>query len=1014
MHTIVATDHKREQQFVLDSTEYVHTLRVNGDRIVTFTISESENNAEVLQLIDKRWSILIYENNKFEEYVVQNIYEETREGLLIVEVDTLYRHYDNLKREVLNETYTGSKTMEEWFKYAFKASRYKVVIDAEFQKARHIENFGYDHTLGLLFRLCNTYNVEFYITGDTVYIVDEIGEYKEDYVEYGINLQELSRDRVMEGFGTTVKMFGMDKTDKDGEVIGRWEVEYENKDLVREYGKIPLPTIYDERFNDIDAMMAECEQRVKDSMNISLNVVVDDLEFKDDDVSVYEGDYIRIYDDRIGFDSVIRIVEMRITRNHLGDVLKREYLIGDYDEEYANYLKEQQELENIKQSIVDRVNDAAGSLKDILQDIEDLNNEQIKELEDKFGVEIKDIIKDLEDFENLTTEDIERLEKELGMSIEDFQKEIENINGSIKEVEEWTKEQIDKTLDELQSVKLQAGSSAKIYRQATEPKGTKDVPLADGDLWYKTRWLGGQSQVGVEMYQYQMEGNTGRWHRVEDIEMGNADRLEKGTINAKVINLINLNANEIVTGTIRGQNLNINLDKGTVEFTKGKIYKTDGTFEINIDKGSIYSMSDDTESTGFLLERGKLSLRKKGIIGILTDEIGMIGRSDKVFNNLKASMLIESKNSMVIQTGGFSDVSLVNKVRKGSAIYVKNNYNPGNVWESIPPSEKPEHSVLYNKTGVDIITASGVSISAGSPKTSNLLPSTYASSYLDIGINHSELKVLEDGIKSSGLISVTAPSVQYGNPSYRLGGGITIKTQETHGRYLPRDPQDIVEGDIPTNEEKYGGLAKDQPKFRPGISISSANYLNLDSYSGFSIYNTGGQFKIYHNSDSNQGGVDINIRTKQNGNIIMNQRLALSTPQFHVAGDLWVTGKKNAIHVTRDGFRETPAYETGTAYIGDIGEITTDENGKCVVKISDPMYDISNTDINYQVFLSAYNNCNYWVSDRKPREFTINTDKPNCNIAYEIKAKRRGYENDHFEQIHMEKDEFIRTLEEMR
>lgn len=959
MHTIVATDHKREQQFVLDSTEYVHTLRVNGDRIVTFTISESENNAEVLQMIDKRWSILIYEDNKFEEYVVQNIYEETREGLLIVEVDTLYRHYDNLKREVLNETYTGSKTMEEWFRYAFKASRYKVVIDAEFQKARHIENFGYDHTLGLLFRLCNTYNVEFYITGDTVHIVDEIGEYKDDYVEYGINLQELSRDRVMEGFGTTVKMFGMDKTDKDGEVIGRWEVEYENKDLVREYGKIPLPTIYDERFNDIDAMMAECEQRVKDSMNISLNVVVDDLEFKEDDVSVYEGDYIRIYDDRIGFDSVIRVVEMRITRNHLGDILKREYLIGDYDEEYANYLKEQQRQENIR----DHIN---------------------------------------------------QIGNELGLDIDEIWNGINDVNNGVKDLEEWTKDKIDQTIDELQSVKLQAGSSAKIYRQATEPKGTKDVPLADGDLWYKTRWLGGQSQVGVEMYQYQMEGNTGRWHRVEDIEMGNADRLEKGTINAKVINLINLNANEIVTGTIRGQNLNINLDKGTVEFTKGKIYKTDGTFEINIDKGSIYSMSDDTESTGFLLERGKLSLRKKGIIGILTDEIGMIGRSDKVFNNLKASMLIESKNSMVIQTGGFSDVSLINKVRKGSAIYVKNNYNPGNVWESIPPSEKPEHSVLYNKTGVDIITASGVSISAGSPKTSNLLPSTYASSYLDIGINHSELKVLEDGIRSSGLISVTAPAVQYGNPSYRLGGGITIKTQETHGRYLPRDSQDIVEGDIPTNEEKYGGLAKDQPKFRPGITISSANYLNLDSYNGFSIYNTGGSFKIYHNSDSNQGGVDINIRTKQNGNIIMNQRLALSTPQFHVAGDLWVTGKKNAIHVTRDGFRETPAYETGTAYIGDIGEITTDEDGKCVVKISDPMYDISNTDVDYQVFLSAYNNCNYWVSDRKPREFTINTDKPNCNIAYEIKAKRRGYENDHFEQIHMEKDDFIRTLEEMR
>ena len=53
-----------------------------------------------------------------------------------------------------------------------------------------------------------------------------------------------------------------------------------------------------------------------------------------------------------------------------------------------------------------------------------------------------------------------------------------------------------------------------------------------------------------------------------------------------------------------------------------------------------------------------------------------------------------------------------------------------------------------------------------------------------------------------------------------------------------------------------------------------------------------------------------------------------------------------------------------------------------------------NTDIAYEVFLQAYDNARFWVEYFKPDKFLIKSDKPMARFAWEIKAKRRGYEND--------------------
>ncbi|MCI1912965.1 MAG: phage tail protein [Schleiferilactobacillus harbinensis] len=103
-------------------------------------------------------------------------------------------------------------------------------------------------------------------------------------------------------------------------------------------------------------------------------------------------------------------------------------------------------------------------------------------------------------------------------------------------------------------------------------------------------------------------------------------------------------------------------------------------------------------------------------------------------------------------------------------------------------------------------------------------------------------------------------------------------------------------------------------------------------------------------------------------------------------------GSKNAVQVTRDGLRATPAYELAENYVGDIGESKTGDNKTVRVDIDPLVFDLINTDKPYQVFLTAYSDAHFWVSERGKDYFIVSSDSPDSAFGWELKGKRRGYE----------------------
>jgi phage minor structural protein len=117
---------------------------------------------------------------------------------------------------------------------------------------------------------------------------------------------------------------------------------------------------------------------------------------------------------------------------------------------------------------------------------------------------------------------------------------------------------------------------------------------------------------------------------------------------------------------------------------------------------------------------------------------------------------------------------------------------------------------------------------------------------------------------------------------------------------------------------------------------------------------------------------------------------------LRVNEDLTVFGEKNCIQVTRNyGDRRISAYETAEYYFGDIGEGII-SNGECIVYIDDIFSECINTNISYQVFTQVYNGSITKICRQENYFIVYGTDK--TVFAWELKAKRKGYENNRLDE----------------
>ena len=276
-----------------------------------------------------------------------------------------------------------------------------------------------------------------------------------------------------------------------------------------------------------------------------------------------------------------------------------------------------------------------------------------------------------------------------------------------------------------------------------------------------------------------------------------------------------------------------------------------------------------------------------------------------------------------------------------------------------------------------------------------------------VGVSTDGGQTFKSAITADGVVADRL----YGN----LIKGITFETSNSAGFTITLS-SGTIEFRGP-NGEYYGALSStvDSETGKPnGMALSNAPGKILSISQGFGDGRSVPTFKIPPESTASNpvyeldGHLISNLAFDiSNGAWIMNNgkiqlsanggasnQLEVNPNGAAVLGDFTVyNGTKNAAQVTRDGVRATPAYETAENYVGDIGESKTGQDSTVKIDIDPLVYDMVNTEMGYQVFVTPYSAARVWVSQRDDMSFVVESDTPNAPFGWELKAHRRGYES---------------------
>ena len=183
------------------------------------------------------------------------------------------------------------------------------------------------------------------------------------------------------------------------------------------------------------------------------------------------------------------------------------------------------------------------------------------------------------------------------------------------------------------------------------------------------------------------------------------------------------------------------------------------------------------------------------------------------------------------------------------------------------------------------------------------------------------------------------------------------------------------------------------------LETRPVNWRNKD-YLGPQLYMKAGEYKNTHTFAirTNGDGLGASILGDNDKITITASDVSISKIKNTYienldATNLHVYGSKNSVVPSSKGYIAINAYETAEYYFGDIGESQTDKQGVKIINLDPLFLETVNTSVPYQVFLSSYDEAKVWVFARNNNMFIVKSDKPNVKFAWEIKAKRKDYEN---------------------
>lgn len=356
-----------------------HTAKMNSDGMLTFNVIENSQTKDFINDVSKLWRVEnVTGKGDSQVYVVVIAKRKALKDKQTLEITAKEEQFDYLETHRVYENVTGSRTAVDFFNLIFDGTPYSYTM-LNHSDAIEWENAGDGQTkFDMFLKALERYGYEFQYepASKTFKLGERISRRPAYYISKRLNANDISFEEDATSFYTYIRGYG-DYDGEDNMHEANLEREYpENakSPMIELFGVREAEPLTNGNITKTATMDAKLEQTVEESLKMSIELDFVTLGRNYPFAQPEIGDEIPVIDDVINFNRVLRIQEIKTTRDAHNKVTKQSIVVGDpkravrYQQKQAGAISDMNDLTagrgKIRESVLPRaINEATEMLQ---------------------------------------------------------------------------------------------------------------------------------------------------------------------------------------------------------------------------------------------------------------------------------------------------------------------------------------------------------------------------------------------------------------------------------------------------------------------------------------------------------------------------------------------------------------------------------------------------------------------------------------------------------------------------
>ncbi|WP_437273484.1 SGNH/GDSL hydrolase family protein [Staphylococcus aureus] len=358
--------------------------KLNEDSSLDLTIIENASTFDAIGAITKMWTITHVEGeDDFNEYVIVILDKSTIGEKIRLDIKARQKELDDLNNSRIYQEYNESFTGVEFFNAVFKGTGYKYVLHPKVDASK-FEGLGKGDTRLEIFKKgLERYHLEYEYDAKTktFHLYDELSKFANYYIKAGVNADNVKIQEDASKCYTFIKGYG-DFDEQQTFAEAGLQIEFTHP-LAQLIGKREAPPLVDGRIKKEDSLKKAMELVIKKSVTASISLDFVALREHFPEANPKIGDVVRVVDSAIGYNDLVRIVEITTHRDAYNNITKQDVVLGDFTRR-NRYNKAVHDAANYVKSVKSTKSDPSKELKALNAKVNaslSINNDILKKTE---------------------------------------------------------------------------------------------------------------------------------------------------------------------------------------------------------------------------------------------------------------------------------------------------------------------------------------------------------------------------------------------------------------------------------------------------------------------------------------------------------------------------------------------------------------------------------------------------------------------------------------------------------